>query len=645
MPPHQTSETAQDAKQDANGVRRDAPGHGQGGTLAMTFGAIGVVCGDIGTSPLYALRESLTRAAPGRAPTEVEVIGVVSLLLWAIVVVVTLKYILFVLRADNRGEGGTLALMALAQRAFGRRSSVIFFLGVAGAALFTGDALVTPAISVLSAVEGLKLLTPGFHPYIPGITVGILLALFMVQRFGTEQVAKWFSPIMTLWFALLAILGLMHIGDAPRILYALNPVFAVDFLISHKLISFVVLGAVFLSVTGVEALYADMGHFGRRPIQYAWFFCAFPSLVLNYLGQGALILSQPAALENPFFLLAPGWGLLPLVFFATVATVIASQAVITGAFSVARQAIQLGLLPRLQIQHTSDKQEGQIFVPRANRILLLGVIFLVLMFRSSTNLASAYGVAVSASMIVDSLLLFFVIWKLWRWPLWGAVAITSVFLGVELAFFSSNLLKLLDGGYVPLSIAAAMMVVMWTWNRGTKLIEGKMRRDSIPTADLIRMLDKSKPTRVPGTAIFLSNDAEIAPAALMHNLKHNKVLHERIFIVSVRTEDVPRVSPEARCKLTQLSPDFTSIILHYGFMETPRVPAALFSLRKNGLKFDIMTTSFFLGRRTLKASPISGMPKWQDHLYIALSRQAANATDFFSIPSDRVVELGAQMTI
>ncbi|MDP2355227.1 MAG: potassium transporter Kup [Beijerinckiaceae bacterium] len=611
----------------------------------MAFASVGVVCGDIGTSPLYALRESLTRATEGRPPSDVEVIGVVSLLIWAIVIVVTLKYILFVLRADNRGEGGTLALMALAQRAFGRRSTVIFFLGVAGAALFTGDALVTPAISVLSAVEGLKLVAPGLDNYVVGITVVILLTLFMVQRSGTERVAKWFSPIMLFWFLLLAVLGLMHIGDAPRILNALNPIYALDFLISHKMISFIVLGAVFLAVTGTEALYADMGHFGRRPIQYAWFFCVFPSLVLNYMGQGALILTQPDAMANPFFLLAPSWGLLPLVILATIATVIASQAVITGAFSIARQAIQLGLLPRLQIQHTSDWQEGQIFVPRVNRILLLGVIVLVLLFRSSSNLASAYGVAVSASMVVDSLLLFFVIWKLWRWPLWGAVAITCLFLTFELAFFASNLLKLFDGGYLPLSIGAAMIVIMWTWNRGTRLLEEKTHRDSIPTANLIRMLEKSKPTRVPGTAIFLTSDPDVAPAALMHNLKHNKVLHERIVLVSVRTEEVPRVSASARCELSQLSNDFTCIKLHYGFMETPRVPVALASLRKSGLKFDIMTTSFFLGRRTLKVSPASGMPKWQDHLYIALSRQAANATDFFAIPSDRVVELGAQVTI
>lgn len=611
----------------------------------MAFASIGVVYGDIGTSPLYALREALTRAADGRAPTEVEVIGVVSILTWAIVVVVTLKYISFVLRADNRGEGGTLALMALAQRAFGRRSPVIFFLGVAGAALFTGDALVTPAISVLSAVEGLKLVTPAFDNYVVGITVAILLTLFMVQRSGTERVAKWFSPIMTVWFLLLAALGLMHIGDAPRILNALNPTFAVEFLLDHKLISFVVLGAVFLAVTGTEALYADMGHFGRKPIQYAWFFCVFPALVINYLGQGALILANPAALDNPFFLLAPSWGLLPLVILATIATVIASQAVITGAFSIARQAIQLGLLPRFEIQHTSPHQEGQIYVPRVNRVLLLGVILLVLLFRSSSNLASAYGVAVSASMVVDSLLLFFVIWKLWRWPLWGAVAITGLFLTFEVAFFSSNLLKLFDGGYLPLSIGAVMMIIMWTWYRGTKLLEDKTHRDSIPTANLIRMLEKSKPSRVPGTAIFLTSDPNVAPSALMHNLKHNKVLHERIILVSVRTEEVPRVSPGARYEIESLSGDFTKITLHYGFMESPRVPAALASLRKTGLKFDIMTTSFFLGRRTLKVSPSSGMPRWQDQLYIALSRQAANATDFFAIPSDRVVELGAQVAI
>lgn len=640
------SEQATRTGPDANGGQH-SPEHGprHGGTLAMAFASVGVVCGDIGTSPLYALREALSHAAVGGVVSDEEVIGIVSLMIWAIFVVVTVKYIFFVLQADNRGEGGTLALMALAQKAFGRRSAFIFFLGIIGAALFTGDAMITPAISVLSAVEGLKLVTPLFEPYVIGITLAILVSLFMVQRFGTAGVARWFGPIMVVWFLVLGALGLYHIGDELRILHAFNPIYALTFLFSHGVISFIVLGAVFLAVTGAEALYADMGHFGRHPIRIAWMCLVFPSLVLNYLGQGALILSDRKALDNPFFLLAPDWGLLPLVLLATVATVIASQATITGAFSLARQAIQLGLLPRLDVQHTSDTQEGQIYIPRVNRILLVGVILLVLTFRTSSNLASAYGIAVTGSMLVDSLLLFFVVWKLWRWPVWGSALFVSVFLSIEIAFFTSNLLKLFDGGYVPVLIGAAMVAIMWTWAKGTRLLEQKTHKDSIPTANLIRMLEKSKPTRVTGTAIFLTSDPEVAPAALMHNLKHNKVLHERVILVSVRTEEVPRVSPSARCELTQLSPDFTRITLHFGFMESPRVPAALASLRKSGLKFDIMTTSFFLGRRTLKASPSSGMPKWQDGLYIALSRQATNATDFFSIPSDRVVELGAQVTI
>lgn len=637
-------DTASQTPSAPNGAPHNGSTHGRSGLFALSLASVGVVCGDIGTSPLYALREALTHAG-GADVSDVEVIGIVSLLIWAIFIVVTVKYIVFVLQADNRGEGGTLALMALAQKAFGRRSPFIFLLGVIGAALFTGDAMITPAISVLSAVEGLKLVTPLFEPYVIAITLAILFTLFMVQRHGTAGVARWFGPIMLVWFLVLAALGLLHIGDELRILHAFNPLYALTFLFSHGVVSFIVLGAVFLAVTGAEALYADMGHFGRKPIQVAWIFLVFPSLILNYLGQGALILADRKALENPFFLLAPEWALLPLVLLATVATVIASQATITGAFSLARQAIQLGLLPRLEIQHTSDAQEGQIVIMRVNRILLIGVVLLVLMFRSSSSLASAYGIAVTASMVVDSLLLFFVVWKLWRWPVWGAALFVSLFLAIELAFFTSNLMKLFDGGYVPVLIGAAMIAIMWTWNKGTRLLEQKTHKDSLPTRDLIRMLEKSKPTRVPGTAIFLTSDPEVAPAALMHNLKHNKVLHERIILVSVRTEEVPRVSPAARCETEKLSEDFTRITLHFGFMESPRVPAALASLRKSGLKFDIMTTSFFLGRRTLKMSPNSGMPKWQDRLYIALSKQSANATDFFAIPSDRVVELGAQVTI
>jgi KUP system potassium uptake protein len=398
-------------------------------------------------------------------------------------------------------------------------------------------------------------------------------------------------------------------------------------------------------VTGAEALYADMGHFGRRPIQIAWFVLILPSLVLNYLGQGALILARPEAVANPFFLAAPEWALLPLVLLATLATVIASQATITGAFSLARQAIQLGLLPRMEIIHTSHMQEGQIFIPRVNRILLVGVILLVLMFKTSSALASAYGIAVTASLLVDSCLAFVVVWKLWRWPLWGALLLTASFLCIEIAFFSANVVKILDGGYVPMFVGLAMVLMMWTWMRGTKLLEQKTRRDSIPLRDLMRMLEKSKPTRVSGAAVFLTSDPEFAPTALMHNLKHNKVLHERIFVISVKTEQVPRVNPKRRYEIERISDDFTKITLHYGFMESPRVPLALATLRKEGLKFDIMTTSFFLGRRTLKTSSTSGMPLWQDKLFVTLSKQSANATDFFSIPSDRVVELGAQVTV
>ena len=619
--------------------------YSHGGVWSLTLGSIGVVYGDIGTSPLYALRESLAHTHTGGGIIEQDVIGIVSLLLWALFLTVTLKYVLFLMRADNKGEGGTLALMALAQNAFPRAAAPVFVLGILGASLFSGDAIITPAISVLSAVEGLKLVTPFFEPYVVPITLVILFTLFMVQSHGTGGVATFFGPIMLVWFASIAVLGASHIGDAPRIIMAFNPLNGLHFLSSHGMIGFLVLGSVFLAVTGAEALYADMGHFGCRPIQIAWIVLILPSLVLNYLGQGALILSNPAAVADPFFLAAPEWALLPLVLLATVATVIASQATITGAFSLARQAIQLGLLPRMEIIHTSHMQEGQIFIPRVNRILLIGVILLVLMFKTSSALASAYGIAVTASLVVDSCLAFVVVWKLWRWPLWGALVVTGAFLCIELAFFSANVVKILDGGYVPMFVGASMVVMMWTWTRGTRLLEQKTRRDSIPLRDLLRMLEKSKPTRVQGAAVFLTSDPEVAPTALMHNLKHNKVLHERIFIISVKTEQVPRVNPKKRYEIERISDDFTKITLHYGFMESPRVPAALATLRKAGLKFDIMTTSFFLGRRTLKTASNSGMPLWQDKLFVALSKQSANATDFFSIPSDRVVELGAQVTV
>jgi KUP system potassium uptake protein len=626
------------------GHKEPAATHPQQGFVALVVGSMGVVYGDIGTSPLYALKAALDHAKDTGA-VESEVIGIVSLLLWALVFTVTVKYVLFLMFADNKGEGGTLALMALAQLALGRRARTIFLLGVAGAALFTGDAIITPAISVLSAIEGLNVVSPELSKYILPITVFILFGLFAVQSAGTARVASFFGPIMIVFFAILAILGLMHIADSPQILWAINPFHGLRFLLGNGATGFVTLGLVFLAVTGAEALYADMGHFGRKPIQVAWILFVLPALLLNYLGQGALILHDGTAVRDPFYLMAPKWALIPLVALSTAATVIASQAVITGAFSLVRQSIQLGLLPRLEIQHTSETVEGRIFVPRVNRLLLVGVLLLVLLFKSSDSLANAYGIAVTGTMVVTTSLAFVVVWKLWHWPLWGAVTFVAFFLSIDLAFLAANLVKVLEGGWVPLLLGSFSMVVMWTWVRGTTLLAQKTRRDSIAIQDLIRMLHKSKPTRVAGTAIFLTADPDVAPSALMHNLKHNKVLHDRVVIMSVRTEAQPRVAPSKRFEIGAISEDFTKITLHYGFMESPSIPAALASLRKSGVKYDIMTTSFFLGRRTIKASASSGMPVWQDKLFIALSKQAATATDFFAIPSDRVVELGAQVAV
>src|SRR5271170_5144513 len=618
--------------------------HSSGRFWILALGSIGVVFGDIGTSPLYALQTALGQFK-GSGLHANEVIGVVSLIVWALLIVVTGKYVLFLMLADNKGEGGILSLMALAQRALGRKTAIAFLLGVAGSALFSGDAMITPAISVLSALEGLKQVDANLTPYILPATIVILVVLFAAQSRGTARVAAFFSPIMVVFFAVNAGLGIVHIASDWRILEALSPIPGAEFIHARGTVGFVVLGSVFLAVTGAEALYADMGHFGRRPIQVAWLCIVLPALICNYLGQGALILNDPKAVENPFYLMAPSWALVPLVVLSTAATVIASQAVITGAYSLASQAIQLGLLPRLEIVHTSPTQEGQIFIPRVNRLLLLGVLALVLLFRSSDALANAYGIAVSGTMVATTSLAFFVVWKLWRWPLWAALALTGAFLSIDVAFFIANLYKVVDGGWVPLTLGAAMFVVMWTWSRGSQILMIRTHRDSIPTLDLIKMLEKSKPVRVPGTAVFLTNDPTSAPSSLMHNLKHNKVLHERVVLLSVRTETTPRVPLANRYEKTSLSPDFMLVTLHFGYMEQPHIPRALAAMRKAGLKFDIMTTSFFLGRRTLKTAPNSGMPLWQDKLFIAMTKQAASAPDFFNLPSDRVVELGAQMKV
>ena len=618
--------------------------HGGGNFWVLALGSIGVVFGDIGTSPLYALQTALGQFKDSGA-NELQVVGTVSLIVWALLIVVTAKYVLFLMQADNKGEGGILSLDALAQTAIGKKTAIVFLLGVAGAALFSGDAIITPAISVLSALEGLKQVNPRLSDYVLPATVIILVALFAVQRRGTAGVAAFFGPIMLVFFAVNTVLGLLQIPHAWIILSALSPLPGLRFLWVHGATGFMVLGSVFLAVTGAEALYADMGHFGRKPIQASWLFIVLPALICNYLGQGALILADPKAVENPFYLLAPAWALAPLVLLSTAATVIASQAVITGAYSLVSQAIQLGLLPRLEIVHTSDTQEGQIFIPRVNKLMLVGVLALVLLFKSSDALANAYGIAVAGTMVTTTSLAFFVVWKLWRWPLWQALALILAFLSIDVAFFIANLYKVLDGGYVPLLLGATSFIVMWTWARGSKILLEKTHRDAIPIADLLKMLAKSKPTRVPGTAVFLTNDVNAAPSSFMHNLKHNKVVHERVIMMCVRNEPRPRVPPEKRYEIVQLSPDFIAVKLHYGYMEQPRIPTALAGLRKLGLKFDIMTTSFFLGRRTLKPAQKSGMPKWQDHLFIALAKQAASAPDFFHIPSDRVVELGAQMKV
>jgi len=615
------------------------------GFWALTLGSIGVVFGDIGTSPLYAFRVAVTGATQGQGVTRVIVLGVLSLILWALFVVVTTKYVLLLLRADNNGEGGTLSLMALGQRALGHRSLFLLGLGVVGASMFIGDSMITPAISVLSAVEGLKLAAPALEHYVVPLTVFILVVLFSVQSSGTARVASAFGPVMVVWFATIAEMGLVHISDDPSVLAAINPYYAIQFLLSHGTIGLVTLGAVFLAVTGGEALYADLGHFGRKPIQAGWLYLVLPALLLNYFGQGALVLSNPAAIENPFYRMVPEILLLPLVVLATAATVIASQAVITGAYSLIRQAVQLGLLPRFEVRYTSEAHAGQIYLPRVNRLLLIGVMLLVLMFHTSSELASAYGIAVSTTMVVDGIMGFVVIWKLWNWRVASAAAIIVPLVVVDTTFLSANLLKLFEGAWVPLLFGVTMAVIIWTWRRGSAMLINKTRRTEVPLDDLIRSLEKRPPHIVKGTAIFLTSDPAFTPTALLHNLKHNKVLHEHNVILTIETAQTPRVDPAERVRMEAVSDKFAKVRLRFGFMESPNVPKALAIARKLGWQFDIMSTSFFVSRRSLKPSSHSGLPRWQEHLFIALSRSANDATDYFQIPTGRVVEVGTQVTI
>ncbi|MBR2119006.1 MAG: potassium transporter Kup [Afipia sp.] len=615
------------------------------GFWALTLGSIGVVFGDIGTSPLYAFREAVHNATHGGPVSREIVLGVLSLILWSLIVVVTIKYVLLLLRADNNGEGGTLSLMALGQRALGRRSWLLLALGVIGGAMFLGDAMITPAISVLSAVEGLKIAAPALEHYVVPLAIVILVCLFAVQSRGTAMVASAFGPVMIIWFLTLGVMGLMHISDDPGIVHAINPVFAVQFLLTHGIIGLVILGAVFLAVTGGEALYADLGHFGRKPIQAAWFYFVLPCLLLNYFGQGALVLAHPEAIENPFYRMVPDSMLVPLICLATAATVIASQAVITGAFSLVRQAIQLGLLPRFEVRYTSETHAGQIYLPRVNVMLLIGVLLLVGLFRSSSNLASAYGIAVSTTMVCDGLMCFVVIWKLWNWRAATAAALIIPLVIVDLTFLTANLLKLLQGAWVPVLFGILMAGLVWTWRRGAVILINKTRRTEVPLTDLIKSLEKRPPHIVKGTAVFLTSDPAYVPTALLHNLKHNKVLHEHNVILTIHTAETPRVDVADRVRMENISDKFSTVRLTFGFMESPNVPKALAIARKLGWQFDIMSTSFFVSRRSLKPSAQSGMPLWQDHLFIAMSRSANDATDYFQIPTGRVVEVGTQVTI
>jgi KUP system potassium uptake protein len=615
---------------------------------ALTLGSMGVVFGDIGTSPLYAFRVALQAASgPDGVVTRESVLGVLSLILWALILVVTCKYVLILLRADNKGEGGTLSLMALAQRALGQGQVriVMLILGMIAAALFYGDALITPAISVLSAVEGLEIAAPQLQKYVVPLTVLILVALFAVQSRGTARVATFFGPVMTLWFLVLAGFGLAHIADDPSVLAALNPAHAVSFVFSHGYIGLVTLGAVFLAVTGAEALYADLGHFGRKPIQTAWLFFVLPALVINYFGQGALVFADPTAIENPFYRMVPSWALYPMIALATAATIIASQAVITGAFSLTNQAVQLGLLPRLQIRRTSATQAGQIYIPRINGLLLVGVLLLVLMFRSSNALASAYGVAVTGTMLVDGLMGFTVIWRVWNWSLGAALALMMPFVLIDITFLVANLLKVPQGGWVPLLIGGCLVTVMLTWRKGARILAQKTRRLEMPVEELIKMLEKNPPPRVPGTAVFLTAAPDSAPTALLHSLKHYKVLHENNVILTIVVESFPRVPPQDRVVMERIGDHFMRVILHFGFMESPNIPKALAIARKVGWSFDIMSTSFFLSRRVVRPDARSGMPGWQDKLFIFLAQNADDASSYFQLPTDRVVEIGTQVTV
>lgn len=619
-----------------------------GKSLALlSLGALGVVYGDIGTSPIYAIKESF-HSSYGLAATPANIMGVLSLIFWSLILVISVKYLLLVLRADNKGEGGIIALTALVspptEKTKGRRWLLVLA-GLFGAALLYGDSMITPAISVVSAIEGLQVATPFFEPYVIPITIGILIALFMVQSKGTAGIGTIFGPITLVWFVTLAILGIIQIVQHPNVLYALNPAFGFDFFIQNGWAGFLVLGSVFLVVTGGEALYADIGHFGLRPIRLTWFCVVLPALLLNYFGQGALVINNPEFIEHPFFHMIPRWGLYPLVVIATVATIIASQAVISGAFSLTRQAVQLGYLPRLKVMQTSETQFGQIYMPAINWILMISCIGLVLGFRSSSNLASAYGVAVTTDMVFTTILFAVVALTRWNWSKWIVGLMILAMLTIDLSFWGANLVKIPTGGWFPLVIAGLMFTVMTTWKRGRRILGDRLQDKIVPHQEFIEKVQKENPKRITGTAIFMDSNPEGTPQALLHNLEHNKVLHERVILLSLITREIPEVPDEERIEIKPLGENIYRVNAGIGFSEEPNVPALLRSCDIDDSEFELEETTFFLGRETMLATKRPGMAIWREKLFAWMSRNAERAASHFHIPSDRVIEIGTQVEL
>jgi KUP system potassium uptake protein len=622
-------------------------GSSKGTRLAtLTLSALGVVYGDIGTSPLYALKEVFGGAHHPVPISEHNILGILSLVFWALMIIVSIKYVTFIMRAGNKGEGGIMALMALVLRGAKdpARARVLMLLGLFGAALFLGDGTITPAISVLSAVEGLEVATPAFKPFVIPITLAVIVGLFAIQKRGTASVGAWFGPVMIVWFVVLAVLGIAGIARHPQVLAGLNPVYAIEFLGTHGAPGFFSLGAVVLAVTGAEALYADMGHFGPTPIRIAWVGLVLPALALNYFGQGALILGDPKAIENPFYLLAPAWALFPLVALSTVATIIASQAVISGAYSITQQAMQLGYAPRMEVQHTSGEQIGQIYLPGINWTLCIGVVALVVGFGSSSRLAAAYGIAVTGTMAITTILAFVVARNLGKWSLPASLALFMAFLIVDIAFFAANLIKIVDGGWFPLAFGSVVFMLMLTWKRGRQLLQSRLAADSIPLDAFIESASLGC-TTVPGTAIFMTTDPSAVPHALLHSMKHYKSLHERIVLLNAETLDVPHVSPSQRVAVEAINAQFYKVRVFFGFMDDPDLPEALEWCTEQGLRLDMMDTSFFLGRESLIPKAKSEMAFWREKLFITMVRNARSAADYFRLPSNRVVELGAQVVL